>query len=112
MIFDKRLLEQTIHNETVLAFLAARGYPSGASIFAVLDYLQKQFSCETFPHEVGFFLGYPAEDVLGFMKHKGENYKLCGYWKVYGNVKKAKEYFRRYDFCRECMNRLFKNPDT
>lgn len=31
---------------------------------------------EDFPHEMGLLLGYPVEDVKGFMKHKGEN-SLC-----------------------------------
>ncbi len=55
-----------------------------------------------FPHEIGLFLGYPADDVEGFIENRGKNYKCCGFWKVYGDEEKAKELFRRYEDCRRC----------
>lgn len=45
---------------------------------------QRMEAVGDFPHEVGFFLGYPAEDVVGFIRNKGQNFKFCGRWKVYG----------------------------
>ena len=36
-----------------------------------------------FPHEMGLLLGYPVEDVTGFMVHGGKNSLYSGYWKVY-----------------------------
>ncbi|MDR0720879.1 MAG: DUF3793 family protein [Treponema sp.] len=107
MAFDKNLLEKTLSNKKILTLLAGMGYPAGVSVYVLLDYLKNRFHCEDFPHEVGFFLGFPVEDVLGFVKHRGQNYKLCGYWKVYGNVSRAKECFRKYDFCRERMKIYF-----
>lgn len=50
-----------------------------------------------FPHELGILLGYPLEDVLGFMENDGENYAYCGYWKVYGDIEKAKKVFDAYN---------------
>lgn len=50
-----------------------------------------------FPHELGILLGYPLEDVLGFMENDGENYTYCGYWKVYGDIEKAKQVFHTYN---------------
>lgn len=43
-----------------------------------------------FPHEIGLFLGYPVKDVEGFIENKGENFLLCGCWKVYSNAGRAK----------------------
>ena len=31
-----------------------------------------------FPHEIGLFLSYPFEDVIGFIENKGKNCKYCG----------------------------------
>ena len=31
-----------------------------------------------FPHEVGLFLGYPPEDVKGFIDHRANNFKCAG----------------------------------
>jgi hypothetical protein len=57
---------------------------------------------------VGLFLGYPLDDVLGFIRHEGHGYKLCGVWKVYGDPERAKKQFRQYELCRECMKSWFK----
>jgi hypothetical protein len=59
-----------------------------------------------FPHEVGIFLGYPMIDVAEYIKNKGENYLLSGYWKVYHNVNKAKRTFFTYTKIRECSLEL------
>lgn len=59
-----------------------------------------------FPHELGLLLGYPAEDVLGFVEHGGQDYLYSGYWKVYGNVQQAKETFARYMEAKERLIRM------
>jgi hypothetical protein len=82
-------------------------------VFVYLDCLRQKFEeFPQFPHEVGLFLGYPPDDVLGFMKHKGQNYKLNGCWKVYGNVDKAKTDFRCYEVCRQYMKTYLQNGGT
>lgn len=60
-----------------------------------------------FPHEVGLFLGYPIEDVRGFMEQNGQNYKCRGIWKVYGNEKETVKMFRKLEKCAEVYRRLF-----
>ena len=50
-----------------------------------------------FPHEMGLLLGYPVEDVRGFIVHKGQNFLYSGYWKVYADVTKKQEMFRQYE---------------
>ena len=69
---------------------------------------------EGFPHEIGVFLGYPLEDVIGFCRHKGEGCKLCGYWKVYGDVDHAKRCFAAFDCCRDApyARLLSGSPET
>jgi hypothetical protein len=108
LLFQKEKLEKTIFNESAGTVLVGMGYPETSSISSALAYLKKQFESKEFPHEIGLFLGYPAEDVLGFVKHKGQNYKFCGYWKVYGNVEQAKLSFRQYDACRESIKTKMK----
>ncbi|MBQ8506765.1 MAG: DUF3793 family protein [Clostridia bacterium] len=51
-----------------------------------------------FPHEIGLFLGYPPEDVDGFINRKAEA-KFCGCWKVYGDVDSARKEFAKYKKC-------------
>lgn len=50
-----------------------------------------------FPHEMGVLLGYPVEDVRGFMEQNGQNALYQGYWKVYAHVPEKKRLFARYD---------------
>jgi hypothetical protein len=108
-LYDKFLLEKTLSYDAARRLLSDLGYPMEmpaiAAVFPVLEYLKTRFAKNNCPHEVGLFLGYPFEDVTGFIRHKGRNYKLCGYWKVYGDVERAKMLFRQYDLCRECMKR-------
>lgn len=54
-----------------------------------------------FPHELGIFLGYPIEDVEGFIKNRGENYLYAGYWKVYRDVEEKKLLFDAYESAKE-----------
>lgn len=59
-------------------------------------------ACE-FPHEIGYFLGYPCDDVYEFIAQRGENYKIFGAWKVYTNVEQA---FATFDAYRACTQHL------
>ena len=66
--------------------------------------LSQQVSCSNdcvceFPHEIGYFLGYPYEDVREFIAQRGENYKVFGAWKVYTNVEQALATFDAYRAC-------------
>ena len=66
------------------------------------------FEKDGFPHEVGLFLGYPLDDVTGFIEQKGKNYKCCGIWKVYGNpTSRPRMLFRKLKKCSEIYRRLF-----
>lgn len=67
------------------------------------DYEGYLYGRKEFPHEMGIFLGYPLEDVQGFMVHKGKNYLYSGYWKVYENVEQAKAVFEIYDKARKWL---------
>ena len=82
--------------------LAQFGYPAGAPLRVLLDRLRARIAAQQdFPHEIGLFLGYPVEDVRGFIEQRGKGCKLTGDWKVYGDVQAAGRLFRQYDRCRD-----------
>lgn len=60
-----------------------------------------------FPHEIGFFLGYPYADVMGFIEHEGKDYLCCGPWKVYSEQARAEACFERYRDCTHAYELLF-----
>jgi hypothetical protein len=107
-LFNRTLLERTVLCNPVCGALVGMGYPPRYSLSVFLSHLQKRFENHKCPHEVGLFLGYPLDDVLGFIQHGGCGYKLCGVWKVYGDAERAKSRFRQYDLCRESMGNYFK----
>lgn len=68
-------------------------------------------ACE-FPHEIGFFLGYPADDVVGFIENHGANSLCSGCWKVYANARDAQACFCRYKNCTDLYQSLFDGGAT
>ena len=60
------------------AFLKELGYSSLAVSDAVDTLCARLSTGGDFPHEVGLFLGYPVEDVIGFIEKKGKNCTFCG----------------------------------
>lgn len=60
-----------------------------------------------FPHEIGYFLGYPYEDVHQFIVQHGENYKVFGAWKVYTNVEQALTTFDSYRACTQYLTYIY-----
>lgn len=63
-------------------------------------------TCE-FPHEIGYFLGYPYDDVHEFIVQRGENYKVFGAWKVYTNVEQALATFDAYHACTQYLTFVY-----
>ena len=103
-------LSNILMDQKVDKFLAANGYELGSSVSSKLSTLSSRLCLsKEFPHEIGIFLGYPLEDVIGFIENDGENYRYCGHWKVYGNVKKAMHNFNIYNKCTSyCKNQFAK----
>lgn len=92
-------LKRDIENTEAGSILSSMGYPC-KSVNRCVAALERQFrKAAFFPHEIGLFLGYPPEDVLGFMRDPHKGYKCTGYWKVYGDEEDAKKTFLRYRKC-------------
>lgn len=68
-------------------------------------------TCE-FPHEIGYFLGYPYDDVHQFIVQHGENYKVFGAWKVYTNVEQALTTFDSYRACTQYLTYIYQQGCT
>ena len=90
----------------MLDFLAGEGYTPGTAD-ELLDQLAERLCCEgDFPHEIGLFLGYPPEDVRGFIQRGACGCKCAGCWKVYGDEAAARAQFARFERCtRDCCAR-------
>lgn len=103
----KKLLRDFEAFETK-AFLAGCGYEKTDDIEYMMDSLSEKIaSGGCFPHEIGLFLGYPLEDVKGFIVNKGKNCKCVGCWKVYTDEIEAKRVFAKFRKCTDVYCRKF-----
>jgi hypothetical protein len=106
-LYRAKELEKALADEGVRRLLATCGYRC-FDVDGALDTLRKRlYGLDAFPHEIGVFLGYPLEDVLGFIENRGRNCLSCGCWKVYSNESEALKAFERYEKCKAVYQRLF-----
>ena len=75
------------------------GYSCNSCGPCVVKLAQRLRERDGFPHEIGLFLGYPPEDVCGFIEQGPECCKCTGCWKVYGDEVSAKKKFAQYRKC-------------
>lgn len=111
LVYRRKVLEKVLSRADIQAFLMDEGY-SYFDVDHCLEHLSERMVCNDFPHEVGIFLGYPLEDVKGFIRNSGERYLLAGYWKVYSDVEHTGAWFRRMDRVCEKYLLSYQNGNT
>ena len=107
-MYRPRFLQQDLEDAAAQDILAPLGYPLGSAELCVA-YLAKRLNASGgFPHEIGLFLGYPPEDVAGFIENRAAGCKCVGTWKVYGDEQSARQKFALYRSCRDCYIENFR----
>lgn len=96
LIYKTEILRNCLLKKSNLRFLETYGYGKEMSLQGYLERLKCRYSSGC-PHELGVFLGYPINDVIGFIKNQGKKCLLCRYWKVYHNPSRAMCIFNSYD---------------
>lgn len=102
-------LSEDLKNDTANRILSERGYCTGSPERCICRLMRRLQEYEEFPHEIGLFLGYPAEDVCGFLEHRECDLKCVGCWKVYGDEIAAQKKFEQYRKCSEIYRRRWKS---
>lgn len=110
LLFRKNPLEAYLKQQEVEAMLAEAGYAE-LSLGNILSTFQKRYAHYMsaggrFPHEMGLLLGYPAEDVRGFVENEGKNFLYSGYWKVYADVEEKRRLFQKFENAKETVIQL------
>ncbi len=98
-VYRPALLSADLCNSEAKSLLSSRGYNCENADVCVRRLVGRCSECGEFPHEIGLFLGYPPEDVEGFIENKAGGCKYVGCWKVYGDVDSAKRTFAQYKKC-------------
>lgn len=107
LLFDRLRLDAYLRKKESWKILNAMGYQK-ENLGRLLYHFRLRYEGhlrgeQEFPHEMGLFLGYPIEDVEGYMKDGGEHCLYTGYWKVYGNLSEKKRLFGRFEKARDLL---------
>ncbi len=106
-VYRPNWIDRLLNEKEIRRFLLRQGYEEGEAASLLIQLSRKLCLKKEFPHEIGVFLGYPLEDVVGFIENKGRNYTYSGYWKSYGDPLKAQLYFDRCRRCTEIYRRRY-----
>jgi len=98
-LYRPKLLQSDLAGEAVSALMVRQGYCPQDCQQCINMLIQKLRMAPEFPHEIGLFLGYPPEDVQGFMENKACGCKCVGCWKVYGDEAAARKKFAQFKKC-------------
>lgn len=111
-VYKRSQLFSYLKSKGVNEKLNEMGYLHLETLDEYIEMLREKIKNDGFPHEIGFFLGYPIKDVIGFIENNGRDYKYCGYWKVYSDLKRAKAMFTLYDSLREFIMKKINLGDS
>ena len=103
-LFRPDRLRKDLQQPEAARILREKGYPGGDTDQCLHCLIRHLNEDETFPHEIGLFLGYPPSDVRGFMNSPQSGVKCTGCWKAYGNQEEAEKLFAKFRKC-SCIYR-------
>ncbi|MDD3192751.1 MAG: DUF3793 family protein [Oscillospiraceae bacterium] len=106
-LYRPKKLEADMQNEISLQILLRFGYRGDNPSSRIAELVRRFKENDEFPHEIGLFLGYPPEDVRGFIEHRNEGCKCVGCWKVYGDEQYARKCFENYKKCTRIYREQF-----
>ena len=106
-VYRPSRLRKDLRQDLAERLLLERGYCTEIPERCLLHLMERLRTREDFPHEIGLFLGYPPEDVSGFIENKAGCCKCLGCWKVYGDVESAQKTFAKYKKCSAVYCDLF-----
>ncbi len=106
LVYREEKLSTVINSPKVLDYLIQNGYPDTKELSMLLDHVSKRCqNNDSFPHEIGFFLDYPIQDVIGFIDNNGNHFTCSGLWKSYSDPHIATQLF---EVIRNCTKQYWK----
>ena len=100
-------LDQQLSHAGIRTLLHKAGYDKTASCNALVAELCRRIEKnDSFPHEIGLFIGYPAKDVAAFMGLVNLPFTCQGPWKIYGNPLQSLVLADQHRCCRQKMGAI------
>lgn len=106
-VYRVSALLRDMKDDAVCRLLKEKGYETEMPERCIVQLIKKLAERGEFPHEIGLFLGYPPEDVRGFIENRARDCKHIGYWKVYGDEEKARATFAKFKKCTDVYTAQF-----
>lgn len=103
-LYSPDRLSRDLASSDAVSLLREQGYLPAAADGCLVQLIHRLRGSGSFPHEIGLFLGYPPEDVRGFM-HDSAGCNCVGTWKVYGDEVKARKLFQEFEACTQAYCR-------
>lgn len=110
LCYNNDQLERHLAHAGIRILLHKAGYEADASCEALLGELCSRIGKnDSFPHEIGLFIGYPAKDVAAFMGMVNLPFACQGPWRIYGNPVQSLALAERYRCCRQRMGAILES---
>lgn len=107
LCYNRPELERNLAHAGIRTLLHKSGYDAGASCEELVAELCRRIGKgDSFPHEIGLFIGYPAKDVAAFMGLVKLPFACQGPWKIYGNPLQSLALADQYRCCRQRMGAI------
>lgn len=106
-VYRRNHLKKELNQPGAMELLVKYGYKNNELNGCIRHLKKRLYNYTCFPHEIGLFLGYPIEDVKGFIENEGRNCKTCGLWKVYCNETEKEKLFHKLKRCTEIYIQVF-----
>ncbi len=111
-VFRPKRLSRDLTEVQARRILTERGYAVEQPVKCIRRLMERLGEGEDFPHEIGLFLGYPPEDVAGFIQNHAEGCKFTGCWKVYGDEERARMIFNRFKKCSQAYYEIWQKEKS
>ncbi|MBO6158782.1 MAG: DUF3793 family protein [Firmicutes bacterium] len=95
-IYRPAFLERDLAQAEAQAIFRSMGYSKGSACHMLWQLMLRLQMTDSFPHEIGLFLGYPPYDVASFIQDPGKGLLISGTWKAYHNRDQAEKTFALY----------------
>ncbi|MCR5406869.1 MAG: DUF3793 family protein [Lachnospiraceae bacterium] len=105
-LYRPKYLKRDLDDPEAVRILRKRGYHCDSPERCIVRLIERLKEDNTFPHEIGLFLGYPPSDVACFIKHPCEGVKCCGCWKAFSKPDAARKTFSRFEMCTKAYRQM------
>lgn len=107
LCYDRGQLEHHLSHPGIRVLLHKAGYKDDADCEDLLLELHSRIGeNNSFPHEIGLFIGYPAKDVAAFMGLVRLPFACQRLWKIYGNPAQSLALAEQFRCCRNKMGAI------